>query len=134
MKKPDPSSRIFIIEGSPPMLPGTCVVCGSPGGNGRVFVDFSFQIEFYGRVYFCNCCFDEITDYLGYMSPVNTERTQLQIEQLEQEISDLKEENGNLNRVLDNSLTDLRAFLDSKSPKPETSKRTPGRPKKAESE
>lgn len=134
MANPDPSGRIFIIEGSPTALPGKCVVCGSTGCDGRVFVDFGFTIEFYGRVYFCNFCFDEITNYLGYMSPVNVERSELQLESLQQEISDLKEENGNLNRVLNSSLTDLRSQLDKLQPKSEVTKRPSGRPKKSDTE
>lgn len=134
MAVPDPSGRFVIHEGSPPSAPGTCAVCRSCGGDGRTFVDFGFTQEFYGRVYFCSFCFEECTSYLGWTSPVNTEHMSLANEALENEVTDLKEENDRLNRLLNNSLTDVQSQLAKLLAAKEATRKSVGRPKKPESE
>lgn len=59
----------FSISKSPQNLPSKCVVCGAWGGDGRDFVDFGFDIDFYGTVYFCSVCLTECCNKLGYISP-----------------------------------------------------------------
>jgi hypothetical protein len=48
--------------------PGTCIVCGSPGGDGRDFLDIDMDIEFYGAVYFCTFCLSETVRAMGFVS------------------------------------------------------------------
>lgn len=133
MASPDPSSRIFVIEGSAPLAPGVCTICGSCGGDGRKFIDFGHHMDFYGRVYYCSTCFEEVTSYLGWMSPVNSDILQTRINDLELDLKIAKDENERINSLLNNSLVDLRSQLDQLLAVKEAARKPVGRPKKSES-
>lgn len=62
-----PNSR-FSIHDNPNVAPGVCCVCKHPGGDGRKFIDFGFQLDFYGAVYFCTYCFTEASQAFGFVS------------------------------------------------------------------
>lgn len=60
------SSRVIVVD-TPVSSPGTCCLCGTSGGDGRTFIDFGKQLDWYGAVYFCNFCFMEISEAIGYI-------------------------------------------------------------------
>jgi hypothetical protein len=64
----DITSRFQVSE-YPSLLPSKCVICGSVGGDSRVFIDIGLQIEFYGAVYFCSYCYWEGCRRLGWTDP-----------------------------------------------------------------
>jgi len=66
MTKTSTLGRIQVIQGTPPALPGKCVVCGTTQGP---VIDIGFEIDFYGVVYFCKTCIQEVANSLGYLSP-----------------------------------------------------------------
>lgn len=62
-------SKFFILEARQLKLPSKCVSCGASGLNdGRKFIDFGYDIDYYGAVYFCELCFVEICKQLGWIS------------------------------------------------------------------
>lgn len=78
------ASKIQILD-APVAAPGTCIVCGSPGGDGRKFIDIGMDIEFYGVVYFCTNEFVNMADLLGYISSEDVKAMQDKLETLEME-------------------------------------------------
>lgn len=63
-----PNARV-ISHRVPPAAPGKCVVCGYSGGKDedeRTFIDFGFDLDYYGVVYFCSGCMTEIANVLGF--------------------------------------------------------------------
>lgn len=42
------------------MLPGKCSICGGMKYDGRKWIDFGLSIDWYGVVYLCTFCFEEI--------------------------------------------------------------------------
>jgi hypothetical protein len=50
------------------MKPYKCVICNGES-DGRPFVDFGLDLEWYGSVYFCGYCFINVANKLGYQSP-----------------------------------------------------------------
>jgi hypothetical protein len=62
----NPQSRFRILD-TPILTPGTCALCMSPGGDGRQFVDFGKQLDWYGAVYFCTFCVAEAAKLIGMM-------------------------------------------------------------------
>lgn len=92
--------RIQLIHGSPPALPGKCVVCGAVQcDNG--FVDTGWEIDFYGVVYFCANCIREVLAVVGFL-PVDSfkELTRRLLEQ-RAKVEALQIENEELRRGLD---------------------------------
>lgn len=94
-----PGGRFQICK-VPPNLPGKCVVCGAWGSDGRDFVDFGFDIDFYGTVYFCSCCLTEVCNQLGYINPEQWTSVNTMNDELIRRIQSLEAENGLLRSSL----------------------------------
>lgn len=62
-----PAGSRFSIHENPNVAPGVCVVCKHPGGDGRLFVDFGFQLDWYGAIYFCDSCVRELCEAIGFV-------------------------------------------------------------------
>jgi hypothetical protein len=88
--------RIQILE-RPMALPAKCIVCG---GVDRPVLDFQFDIEYYGAVYFCVECLTDVVSKIGYAPVAEVEARELEarnvigksrdiVRQLEVEIADL---------------------------------------------
>jgi hypothetical protein len=91
-------SRIQIIDGTPPALPGKCAVCGTTAGP---FIDFGLSLEFYGVVYLCiDTCLVEIAQSFGYHGPKQWSMVQNEISYQRQQINDLMDRNEALQSAL----------------------------------
>lgn len=62
-----PQSR-FSVHDNPDVAPGKCAVCASVGGDGRKFIDFGMQLDWYGAVYFCTFCVAELAGAGGFVA------------------------------------------------------------------
>ena len=62
------SGRIKLLS-NPDALPAKCAICGYPGGDQRKFVDFGLDIDYYGVIYLCTDCMNEIAVGIGYLLP-----------------------------------------------------------------
>ena len=102
-------ARIRVLP-RPIVAPGHCVVCGHTGTNDTgdsqevLFFDFSFDIEFYGRVYFCTQCMVEMMGDLGFITPTQAEQMRQHNAAQESELIVLRDQNerlrGSLNSLL----------------------------------
>lgn len=97
------SNRIQILD-RPVSLPGKCAVCGYSGGaakDDRKFIDFGFDIDFYGVVYFCSSCVLSSVNVLGWISPKQVEELKSVVASLEIKVQELLSENAKLRAGLD---------------------------------
>lgn len=94
---PNPQSRVQVLN-TPIMAPGKCVICGAvDSDNGRKYIDFAFQQDWYGAVYFCTLCMVDVSAACGYV-PVKIladtlaeyQLTDLLLKSAEKEIKRLK--------------------------------------------
>lgn len=106
-----PGGRFQICK-VPPNLPGKCVVCGAWGSDGRDFIDFGFDIDFYGTVYFCSCCLTEVCNKLGYINPEQWNSVNTMNDELIRRIQTLEAENGLLRSSL-SSIDLVRSYYGS---------------------
>lgn len=90
----------FSITDYPAALPGKCVVCGGIGGDGRKFIDFGFEQDFYGVIYFCTLCFTECLNVMGWASPDQVKEVESHMLLQEQRLSELEAENVRLRGAL----------------------------------
>jgi hypothetical protein len=58
--------KFQIIEGYLPISPNKCMTCGKYHGT---FIDFGFNDDWYGAVYFCSDCVTDMATQLGFASP-----------------------------------------------------------------
>jgi hypothetical protein len=59
--------RVRLVKGTPPCAPGKCVLCGDCGNKDSEFIDFGFELDFYGVIYFCQTCIIEISSVLDFV-------------------------------------------------------------------
>jgi hypothetical protein len=97
-----PQGRVQIIQ-VPIALPGKCVICGSVGGDGRKFIDFSWQMDWYGAIIFCENCMTEVMDVIGYVHEDTHNELKTRYENLIQEAGALAKINEELKNVLRNA-------------------------------
>src|SRR5215831_947758 len=98
---PPTSNRFNVVEFL--ALPGKCAVCGYSGGDDdrqgtyrRRFVDFGFDVDFYGVVGFCEACVVEMASALGFISKNLWEGYRTENSDLKTQIQELKNANSQL--------------------------------------
>ncbi len=89
---PIPGSKFRVLD-YPSSLPSKCAVCGNPGGDGRKFIDFGFDLDFFGTVYFCSICLNECVNTLEYPSPEQWNYAKEENERLANSLRKLEAEN-----------------------------------------
>lgn len=110
------SERIQVLD-FPKAAPGKCVICGFAGGvgtDGRKFIDFQFDLDFFGAIIFCEHCFTAGVNALGYLSPQQTTDLKFNLQDLGEKLQRVLAENDKLRSALD-SLSFLPSSSDSNS-------------------
>lgn len=121
--------RFQVFEGQPPLLPSSCIICGSSDYS-RSYIDFGVQVKKYGRIYFCNECFADCADTLGWVSPATAAITSSMMDGYHYANEQLREENAKLRDLVDSRISELRDDLVKYGSKPEVAKKPVGRPAK----
>lgn len=97
----NPNSRVQVVD-APVAHPGFCALCGSPGGDGRKFIDTQWSPEeFYGVVYYCTYCFSEIANQVGYQTTDQVMDTQRRLVETENRLREVLDECANLRIAVD---------------------------------
>lgn len=73
------------VTSAPGNSPGVCVVCGAAHTGDRQYIDIGFDLDYYGTIYYCTFCFDEVARHVGYLSPKDASK-------LEEENNKLREQ------------------------------------------
>lgn len=100
-------ARVLVID-TPVAAPGVCSLCGTAGGDGRKFIDFGKQLDWYGAVYFCETCFTEMAEALGLIPVAKYDELHLSYRALNIEHDKVVEKFGRL-------LGAFRSLLDDES-------------------
>lgn len=93
----DPSGRSTVIPRSQLVLPGNCASCGRSDSD-EGFVDTGIYIDFFGNVYHCHQCAEDIATAIGWHSPEDFKQLQNIADTLNsklQEMTALSEEQKN---------------------------------------
>lgn len=59
----------FQLLSAPVASPGKCTVCGSSEIGDREYIDFGFQLDWYGAIYLCTICLTEAGSVIGLVDP-----------------------------------------------------------------
>jgi hypothetical protein len=93
--------RIQVLS-RPLMAPGQCSICGYAGTNVsdpsdiRVFIDWTLNIQYYGRVLICSGCLLEASNVLGWIGVKQAEELRNKVQEQESELIVLREQNDRL--------------------------------------
>lgn len=55
----------YRIKEVPDVQPGKCANCGSSKNDGRKYIDFGLQVDWYGAVFLCGLCLEDIAKAMG---------------------------------------------------------------------
>lgn len=77
-------SKYRILE-RPDVNPAKCANCGGFKDDGRLYIDFGLQVDWYGAVFLCGHCLSEISIKMGLHRAL-----EVKILQLEEKIEELK--------------------------------------------
>lgn len=93
--------KIQVLEGPMQLPPHKCAVCGRAlVSNTDKYIDWCFDVEFYGQVAFCTDCFLSAANQLGYMAPDQWESVMTERHQMFGRIEELMEQNKRLSDAL----------------------------------
>lgn len=96
--------KFQIIEGYPPVSPNKCMTCGKYHGT---FIDFGFNDDWYGAVYFCSDCITGMASVLGYISSDEKDKFIAKIDEYVEKIKELEKEKD----VYRNAVVALESFM-----------------------
>lgn len=88
------SGRFKLLD-APYASPGKCAVCGySASGDSepddrRQYLDFGLDIEYYGAIYICTACVNEVAVGMGYALPEIVDAVREEAEQVKSELARL---------------------------------------------
>lgn len=97
-------SKYAVLE-TPYYKPGKCANCGCSKNDGRKYVDFNLEIDWYGKVYLCTLCLDDIVTACGFYTMYKN-----QIEELKNRVAELETQHEVANK-LDESVVKLAEEL-----------------------
>ena len=79
------------ITASPMVAPNQCVNCGFSGtAEGRYYIDFGVDIEYYGTVLLCTDCFGETAGRIGWITPEVQDHMNSEIVRQQEELTVLR--------------------------------------------
>jgi len=88
-----------------------CANCGSVKNDGRKYVDFGLEVDWYGIVYLCSLCMLDIANNMGLFN-----KAEEQIEQLRHEkaslINLLLAQGDSIENKLNNLMGEVREYFD----------------------
>lgn len=105
-------SRFQIVQGPLQFLPHKCAICGRDGN--MKFLDWNLEIEYFGKVVFCEDCIREAGNQFGWLTPDQIVQVKAYIQAQHLVIEKLQLQNQELKNALDsiNSLRDLAPDID----------------------
>jgi hypothetical protein len=93
------SSDRFKIVPVASAAPGVCRVCG--GASKDWYIDFGYNEEFYGAVYYCCQCIEEMAHTAGFLTPALKAQLENNLKELQSENFALKVRTDGLEKALD---------------------------------
>lgn len=68
----------YRILAVPDVSPGKCANCGSSKNDGRKYVDFGLQVDWYGAVFLCGECLHDVSNAMGLFDALRAELVEAQ--------------------------------------------------------
>jgi len=100
----------YQISDVPMYKPGKCANCGSSKGDGRKYVDFGLEIDWYGTLFLCGLCLTDVAETMGLFDKYKEE-----IEKVKQSsfsIDVLREQGGHLEEIMLETFEEVKQYFD----------------------
>lgn len=63
----------YQISDVPMFKPAKCANCGSSKNDGRKYVDFGLEVDWYGTVFLCGLCLKDVAEAMGLFDSIKEE-------------------------------------------------------------
>lgn len=98
----------YIIEPIPKFKPHKCANCGSTKEDGRKYISFGLEVDWYGIVYLCGFCLKDIATEMGLFANLQKDIELAQSRYLDYE--ELKQRGKDLHEDVNKMFSDLEGY------------------------
>lgn len=92
----------------PMFKPGKCANCGASKDDGRKYVDFGLEVDFFGTLFLCTICIEDIARNAGLFEPLKLELFKI-TEKLKEKLG-LQEQGSNLHDTVVSLFKEFEAY------------------------
>jgi hypothetical protein len=97
----------YQISDVPMFKPARCANCGSSKNDGRRYVDFGLEVDWYGTVFLCGFCLADVAKAMGLFDKLNDRIKELEEKHLDFE--SLKNQGANLHETVMQGIKELES-------------------------
>lgn len=94
----------------PDVQPGKCANCGSSKCDGRSYIDIGLDIAWYGALFLCSLCLEDISRHVGLFDKLEQRIAELDKKLDTQEV--LNSQGRRLREALKDTMEEVREYLD----------------------
>jgi hypothetical protein len=98
----------YAILDAPTHKPGKCANCGAVRNDGRKYVDFKLEIDWYGIVYLCGICLKDIAKAVGLFDDFIKELEEAKAQNTS--LEELKEKGAELHETIVRTFAEVKDF------------------------
>jgi hypothetical protein len=98
----------YHIEDVPMYKPGKCGNCGSSKNDGRKYVDFGLELDWYGTVYLCGLCLRDVAQTMGLFKDLENALMQAEMKNVAR--NDLQEQGVELHDKVVQAFKEFEEF------------------------
>ena len=98
----------YQISDVPMYKPSKCANCGSSKNDGRKYVDFGLEVDWYGTVFLCGLCLKDVAEAMGLFDNLVGELKAAYLNL--QRYEDLKQEGARLHADVVNMVEQLKEY------------------------
>lgn len=100
----------YQISDVPMFKPGKCANCGSSKNDGRKYVDFGLEVDWYGTVFLCGHCLTDVANAMGLFDDLKRQLTDLQVDRNNAE--ELQEQGEALHETVISTFKEFENYYD----------------------
>jgi hypothetical protein len=104
----------YQVDDAPMLKPFKCANCGSAKKDGRGYVRFGLEVDWFGIVYLCTECLTDIASNAGLLKKLENKIAELESKELKHE--ELLASGANLNDTVLKTFEEVKAFYASLHP------------------
>lgn len=120
----------YTVVDVPYYKPGKCANCGASKNDGRKYIDFGLEVDWYGIVYLCGTCLNDVAKnaglFEGLISRIHTLEKELELEKINKtSLDELKEKGDEIYESITSRFRELEEFYVSVQPPRDSSDSDP---------
>lgn len=92
----------------PDVSPGKCANCGASKNDGRKYIDFGLHVDWYGAVYLCGTCLQDVAREMGLFKELESQLVEVEIKSTV--VEELREQGAQLHEKVVQTFKEFEEF------------------------